>query len=128
MLSSHSASVGLCDVHTRLCVAVRFGPYSCGEVTLARQLLPAIPVGSLVVLDRNFLAYEFLHDLVAGGAEFLVRAKAGLRYRVVEALGPGDAIIEVERPAYWRRPRFDLPRSWLFRMIRYLPPGGGAPR
>ncbi len=116
--------ITLRDVHTRLCVAARFGPFRCGEVTLARELLADVPVGALVVLDRNFLAYELLHDLVARGAEFLVRAKAGLRFRVVEALGPGDGIVEIAQPRYWRNPRPDLPRSWLFRMIRYVPSAG----
>ena len=116
--------ISLCDVHTRLCIAARFGPFRRGEVTLARELLADVPVGALVVLDRNFLAYELLHDLVARGAEFLVRAKAGLRFRVVEVLGPGDGIVEIAQPAHWRNARPDLPSSWLFRMIRYLPPGG----
>jgi len=116
--------VSLRDVGSRMTCAVRFGPYGTGEMTLARRLLECIPAASLVLMDRNFMAYDLLHDMHEQGADFLVRVKDAVKSTVVVPLGHGDAIVRVELPRYWRTERPDLPHSWLLREIRYLPEGG----
>jgi len=117
--------VGLRDVGTRLYRATRFGPYDRGEFTLAKDLLEEVKAGTLVLADRNFLAYELLWEIYdVRGADFLVRAKQHVTARVVEQLAPGDAIVEVTLPRALRRKRPDLPRTWILREIRYTPEGG----
>ena len=103
--------VGLMDVGTRMQRAVRFGPYLTGEMTLARALLPQIPAGLLVLLDRNFMAYDLLWDILQRGSHFLVRVKSNAKVRVIRTLGPGDALVEIDVPRHWRRDRPDLPRT-----------------
>lgn len=119
--------VNLRDVASRISLAARFGPYRCGEVELARSLVDQVPAGSLVLLDRGLMSYDLLHDLHERGADFLVRARSSIKSTVIATLGPGDAIVRVALPRYWRTRRPDLPRSWLLREIRYLPPKGAEP-
>ena len=116
-------AVLLVDVGPRLVCAERHGPYGTGEMTLARQLLPEIEVGALVLYDRNFLAYDYLWDLHDGGRDFLVRMPRKIKPRLVERLGPGDAIVEVTIPRWYRRTRPDMPKTWTLRMISYRPAG-----
>ena len=116
-------AVLLVDVGPRLVRAERHGPYHTGEIHLARQLLTEMGAGVLALLDRNFLAYDYLWDLHRGGADFLVRVPGKIKPRLLERLGPGDAIVEVTIPRSYRRKRPDMPRTWKLRMISYRPPG-----
>lgn len=117
--------VGCRDVESRLYYAARFGPYSCGELTLTRDLIADIEPGSIVLMDRNFGAYGLLWDLHEKQAiDFLVRVKSNLTCRVVEQIGEGDALVEITLPRALLRQRPELPRTWLLREITYRPPQG----
>ena len=116
-------AVLLVDVGPRLVRAERHGPYNMSEIHLARQLLPEMGVGTLALLDRNFLAYDYLWDLHRGGTDFLVRVPDKIKPRLLERLGPGDAIVEVTIPRSYRRTRPDMPKTWVLRMISYRPAG-----
>ena len=112
--------VSLMDVGTRLVKAFRDGPYRTGEMTLARELLSAVGKGDVVLLDRDFPAYDFLWDLHAGReADFVVRMKKSMKRRVLRELSAGDAIVEVEIPRHLRRKRPDMPRRWILREVAY---------
>ena len=119
--------VNLRDAASRISLAARFGPYRCGEVELARSLADRVPAGSLVLLDRGLMSYDLLHDLYERGVDFVVRARSIIKSKALVPLGPGDAIVRVQHPRYWRTRRPDLPHSWLLREVRYLPPGGVEP-
>lgn len=114
----------LVDIGQRLILGERHGPYSDSEIQMARELLPQVEPGSLVLIDRNFVDYEFLWDLHARGADFLVRIPKKIKPRLVKRLSPGDAIVEVQIPRYYRKLRPDMPRTWTLRMISYCPAGG----
>jgi hypothetical protein len=116
-------AVTLTDVGTRIRQAERHGPYRNSEIGLARQLLPEIPLGSLVLLDRNFLAYDFLWDLHRCGSDFLLRLPVNIKPRLIQRLGWGDAIVEVQIPRHHRKERPDMARTWILRMISYCPEG-----
>jgi len=116
--------VTLRDAGTRICRAMRFGPYRKGEITLARELLLEVESGSLLLFDRNFTAYELLWDLYQGGADFVVRLKRHMKFEVVEELAPGDEIVRVHLPRALRSSRKDLPATWLLRRITYCPARG----
>lgn len=117
--------VGIRDVGTRLYRAARFGPYARGELTLAQELIEEVEPGSMLLADRNFGSYGLLWDLHEQGVvDFLVRVRRNMVCRVVERIGPGDAIVEVDFPRALRRSRSDLPKSWLLREITYRPQQG----
>jgi hypothetical protein len=113
----------LVDVGTRLVLGVEIGPYLSGEVTMARRLVARLRAASLLLLDRNFFAYDLLWDIRQRRADFIVRAKRNARRRVVQVFGKGDRLIEVDLPRYYRRKRPDLPRTWKLREITYRPKG-----
>jgi len=79
-------------------VGAGFGPYTVGEQTLARDLLPAFGAGMLVLADRNFLSHTLARDVLATGAHILWRASASFRLAPIEVLADGT-YLAVLRPA-----------------------------
>jgi hypothetical protein len=120
--------VACLDVGTRVLTAVRFGPYAKAEIPLAEELRPELRPGSLVLLDRGFVAYGFLWDLVRQGHDFLVRGKRRMKVRRLQQLGPGDFLVRVRIPRHLRALRPELPRTWTLRQIVAEVPGSRAPR
>src|SRR5262249_1643198 len=108
--------------------ALALGAYRDSELGLAAALWPQLPDASLVILDREFAAYALYHQLgdATRQRHWLTRARTGplaLRRRVVQRLGPGDALVELTPSAEARRlgrhgPR-DLPPTLHVRAIRY---------
>ena len=69
----HSPSTG--GSYAWLLIGASFGPYAVGEQTLARDLLPALGPGMVVLADRNFLSHTLVRDVLATGAHILWRAE-----------------------------------------------------
>ena len=71
-----------------------------GELTLARDILPAIPEQSLFLGDRLYGSPWFLHEATASlqpkSSHYLVRVKEGLNARKVEPLADGSHLVEVD--------------------------------
>src|SRR5262249_14428188 len=86
----------LMALRSHLLAAVSFGPYTTGEITLARELWPEVPDDSLTIVDRNFLSGGILVPLVRGGRNrhWLIRAKAE-EPKIIEALGNDEFIVEI---------------------------------
>lgn len=117
--------VTLMDTGSRLTVAARSGPYRTAEITLARALIDDVPRDALLLVDRNFAAYEFLWDLhERRGVDFVVRLKRRMNFPTVRRLGRGDRIVSVRLPRALRRRRPDIPRTWLLREVTYRPQPG----
>ena len=66
----------LVECGTRAVLAAAFGPDTAGELAYAGQLLPALDATMLVLADAYFDSAEFLRDISATGAQFLVRSAA----------------------------------------------------
>jgi hypothetical protein len=94
-----------------------FAPYGSAEIPLALNLLASIPVGSLVLLDRNFNAWQFLLGLQDRGSYFLVRAKKNMKGEIVSILGPGDCLVRMKIPRALRRRCPLLPETVVVREI-----------
>lgn len=94
-----------------------FAPYRRGEITLAMRMLPQIPKNAMLLLDRNFNAWEFLCGLPRQGTEFLIRAKDNMKGRILGRLGPGDVLVEMPVNRNLRRRRPDLPKTVVLREI-----------
>ena len=114
----------LFDIGSRITVALRRAPYSTGEMTLAHSILPSVPKDTLIVLDRYFLGYEFLHDLQQHGSNFIVRVKRNTKAKVVKRFSRGDALVRVHLHPALRRRRPDLPKFMLVREVIYCPKKG----
>jgi hypothetical protein len=70
-------------------VGATIGPYTVGEQTLARDLLPGFTDVMLVLADRNFLSHTLARDVLATGAHILWRASASFRLTPTGVLADG---------------------------------------
>lgn len=114
----------LFDLGSRITVALRHGPYRTGEMTLARSMVSSVPQNAVIVMDRYFASYGFLHDLRQRGTHFIVRAKRNMVVKVVKRLGRADAIVRIRMPQALLRLRPELPETVLLREIIYSPKKG----
>jgi hypothetical protein len=74
------------------------GPYTLGEQTLARGLLPAFGPQMLVLADRNFLSHTLARDVHAAGAHLLWRTSASSALTPTEVLADGSFLAQ-QHPA-----------------------------
>lgn len=114
-------AVALMALRSHLLAALRFGPYSTGEVTLASDLWDHVPENSLVIMDRNFTAARDLHRIATGAANrhWLIRLKKNVKLRRIERLGPNDELVELEVSGPVKRRSPGLPDAIRMRAIRY---------
>ncbi|MDG6404533.1 hypothetical protein QCD79_31750, partial [Pseudomonas quasicaspiana] len=72
--------------------AANFGEFSTGELSHARGLEKAVDDYSVTIFDRAYYSAAFLLDWEHSGTQrhWLMRARSGLKYEVLQELGPGD--------------------------------------
>ena len=114
--------VWLIDVHSRLVLAARFGPYSQGELTYAYDLMADIPEKSVVIMDRLYHCSPMLAPLLIGDRHFLVRTKSNAKWRVLRSLGQGDDLVEVTVTDEARAANPSLPTHYIARAIKTQTP------
>lgn len=114
-------AVGVMALRSHLLLDFDFAGCRTGEVTLAAPMLARVPSRSLTLLDRGFVSYFLLHQIRSGGEDrhWLVRARKGLKWRVVKSLGRGDSLVEITLSYRARREHPELPEKFLARAVRY---------
>lgn len=115
-------AVGLMVLRSHLLLDFDFaGCRKAGEITLATPMLERVPSHSVTILDRGFVNYRLLHQIQSGGEQrhWLVRGKKNLKWTVIEKLGRGDILVEIECSPKLRRKHPELPRSFQARVVRY---------
>ncbi|HET9007112.1 MAG TPA: IS4 family transposase [Actinomycetes bacterium] len=85
----------LVETGTRAILGAVFGPPAIGETDYARRLLPRLTPDMLVLADRGFDAGEFLTELAATGAQFLVRLRYNRRLPVAARLPNGSYLSRI---------------------------------
>ena len=80
----------LCETGTRALIGAVFGTPAEGELAWARRLLHLLDASMLVLMDRGFDAAEFLAQIAAADAQFLVRLNANRRPPVLRHLPDGS--------------------------------------
>lgn len=113
--------VGLLALRSHLLASVAFGDYKTSEMAYATQLWPSVPDHSLTIVDRLFFAAGILIPLSRDGRHrhWLIRAKQNLKWRVLERLGPRDALVEMAVSSVARAKDPSLPKTWVLRAISY---------
>ncbi len=106
-------------LRTHLLAGVSFGPYQTHEQRYASELWSSVPAESLVVVDKGFFGANILLPLLNNNRHFLIRAKSNTKWRVVEKLGRGDQIVEMDVSRRSRKQDPTLPSTWRARAIRY---------
>ena len=97
--------VGLAECGTRAVLGAATSPLATGEQPLARQLLPRLRPGDLLLADRNFLSHGLLADVLAAGVHVLWRAKSDVDLPVLQVLPDGTYLSRIADPAASRRLR-----------------------
>ena len=87
--------VSLLENGTHVLFASRMAPYATGEITLAKQVLPALEKGQLCLADRNFVSYELWQQARQTGADLLWRAKKHLRLEVRQRFSDGSYLSRI---------------------------------
>jgi Insertion element 4 transposase N-terminal/Transposase DDE domain len=85
----------LCETGTRALIGAVFGPRATGETAYARRLLHLLDATMLVLADRGFDAADFLAELAAANAQFLVRLTARRRLPVMARLDDGSFLSRI---------------------------------
>lgn len=82
----------LVETGTRALIGAVFGSTAEGETTWARRLLQLLDASMLVLMDRGFDGGEFLREVAATKAQFLVRLTATRRPPVLGHLPDGSIL------------------------------------
>ena len=80
----------LCETGTRALIGAVFGSPADGETTWARRLLHLLDATMLVLMDRGFDGADFLAEVAATRAQFLVRLTATRRPPVLRRFPDGS--------------------------------------
>lgn len=80
----------LVETGTRALLGAVFGPPAIGETDYARRLLSLLRADMLMLADRGFDANDFLAEVAATGARFLVRLRSNRRLPIMARLDDGD--------------------------------------
>lgn len=71
--------VSLVENGTHVLFGSQMADYGTGEITLAKQVLPALKKGMLCLADRQFFGYQMWKEASATGADLLWRVKKNIR-------------------------------------------------
>jgi transposase IS4-like protein/DDE family transposase len=112
--------VTLMALRSHVLAGARIAPCDTSELKMATDLWAEIPDNALAIVDRGFFFAEVLIPLAASGnRQWLTRARSKTRYEVVEKLGSGDEIVELNVTWSARQKNPTLPPTWRARAIRY---------
>lgn len=107
----------LTSAKLRFILGAWFYPYRRGELTTAMRILDAIPRGALLLVDRRYLAWDFLWGHLERGGQFLVRIPKHIRRRRLERLATGDWLVEIKTRREARKRFPQLPRTLVVREL-----------
>jgi len=114
-------AVTVVALRSHLLLAATFAGYATGELSLANELWEAIPDDSLTLIDRNFANPKTLLPIARGGTNrhWLTRARANVKWEVVESLGTKDALVRITVAKKARKDNPEFPESFVCRAIAY---------
>jgi hypothetical protein len=93
-------------------------PITEGERTVAARLLGHLRRDDLVLMDRGFFSYGLFWQVERAGADFAVRAMAGVKFQAVATLSDGTRLVDwTPSDRQWRRA--GLPGTIRLRVIDY---------
>ena len=113
--------VALMVLRSHLLADLVVGSCRDAELRLAEPIWERIPDSSLIIVDRGFICYHVFHRVQTHGSHrhWLTRAKANMKWRVLQRLGPNDHLVELPINRNTRRAHPDLPETLQVRAIRY---------
>ena len=97
--------VALLENGTHVLWAARMSKYATDEITLARQVVPALRPGMLCLADRFFPSYELWRKAAQTGADLLWRVRQNARLDVDRRLPDGSYLSRIYASTSDRRNR-----------------------
>src|SRR6185369_14277868 len=105
--------VVLMALRSHLLVTANFGAYGTHEIEYAKRLCDAIPEFSLTILDRGYTSAAFSLGIESKTERhWLMRSKNNTAFKVLEHLGPNDALVEMKVSSAARAKDPSLPETW----------------
>jgi len=112
--------LALCEVGTHIVTDFNFGPYQTSELALSQTLLPRLPAGTLLLMDRGlsyFAQIQLVRAQPGSASHVLARVKSEQRTLPVEqVLADGSYLSHIYASANDRR---DGAEGIAVRVIRY---------
>ncbi|GKX49171.1 hypothetical protein Pcaca03_09770 [Pectobacterium carotovorum subsp. carotovorum] len=108
------------EVTSHLLTGTAFGSVSTtNEIDLAAQLAEQTPEHTLTLMDKGFYALGLLHHWQSSGVEkhWLIPLKKDAQYQVVQKLGKGDDIVELNVSPQARRKWDNVPKILTARRV-----------
>jgi hypothetical protein len=99
--------VSLVENGTHVLFGTQMGPYSSGEITLAKAVLSALRKGMLCLADRQFFGFDLWQQAQATGADLLWRIKTNARLPREQPLADGSYLSRIYRTDSDRRHQRD---------------------
>jgi hypothetical protein len=87
--------VALLENGTHVLWAARMSPYATDEITLARDVVPALRQGMLCLADRFFPSYKLWQAAARTGADLLWRTRQNARLDVNQRLPDGSYLSRI---------------------------------
>ncbi|MCX6624743.1 MAG: IS4 family transposase [Acidobacteria bacterium] len=87
--------VALLENGTHVLWAARLGPFATDELTLAREVVPALRKGMLCLADRFFPGYNLWQRAAKTGADLLWRVRQNARLDVDQRLADGSYLSRI---------------------------------
>ena len=95
--------VSLVENGTHVLFGTQLGPYTTGEITLAKAVLSALGKGMLCLADRNFFGFTLWVQARSTGADLLWRSKTNARLPREQPLADGSYLSRIYRAESERR-------------------------
>jgi hypothetical protein len=93
-------ALALCEVGTHAVFDFEFGPYKVSELALSEKLLPRLPKGVLLLMDRGLSYYEQVRLVLDRDSHVLARVKAEQRALPVEEVLSDGSYLSTIYPCY----------------------------
>lgn len=87
--------VALLENGTHVLWAARMGPFATDEITLARDVVPALRKGMLCLADRFFPSYDLWQTAARTGADLLWRVRRNARLEIDRRLADGSCLTRI---------------------------------
>ena len=111
----------LMNIRSHLMVKAAIGGYRSSEITMASQLVDAVPSQSVIIMDKLYHSAELLHHIESSVEQrhWLTPLKNDIKYQVLECYADNDWLVERTLDHRSREKSPTLPKKWPIRVIEY---------
>lgn len=111
----------LMNVRSHIMIKAAVGGYRSSEITMASQLVDAVPNQSVIIMDKLYHSAELLNHIESTGEQrhWLTPLKENVNYQVLKSYSENDWLVERTLDHRARQQSPKLPKKWVIRVIQY---------